>query len=839
MTAFIFLAGAVLLCSAVRLWRGLPLAVLAGYLLLVFAYFAVPLCTSAFQVPTDIAYQWPPWSGEVEGPVSPRNPLLADVPLQMLPFHALARERLLAGRLPLWAGELGTGQPLLGNAQSAPFAPLHVMALPLPPLCALTVAAAWQVLLALLLMHALAAALGAGSPGAAFAAIAYAFSVFAVCWAYHPHGMAMAWIPGVLLGLVLLRRGEAGGLSGVVGCGLGLLLSGHPETAAHGVLAALVAALILGARRAGVPRRVFFGKVALAGVLAGCLAAPALLPVLDAIPESLRQAVVDRRPDLVQPPPFESRTLALAVDPLRFGSPRDGTWNGPFNFNELASGYAGLLALAAACAGALARPRRLLPLLLGGVLALLVALRVEPFFSLMTLVPVLGRTPHARLRLLYVLAVALAGGLGLDLVARRAGRRLAVGCTLTLSAALLALPPPAPRSPWEQAWLVVALAGAGAWAAALLLVRRPGGVRNPGQALDPPPVLDAHRLQWLAVAALLADLVVLTVRYQPVVPHRFDLAPPPAIAFLAAQRDAAPGGPFRVLGELDALKPNLGALYGLADPRGNDPMQPARAAYVVGRSLRARYEVGRQVWFAPSFVRQPVLDFLAVRFLLMRRRDRLPPPWEPVWKGTGSRIWRNPAAASLFFVPAAVEPAADPAAAALAAPDLKTVAFVGFGSPLPSRQEGRVRLLRTDPNGFELEVASPTGALVASSVSWVRGWRARLERIEGGGGGPSGGTAERGQAESGAERGEVAREGPSGGGTRLREIDGGFLGIVVPPGRHRLSVAFEPPHWRLGLALCGLGVALGLALAVRLAARAPAAPAQPSRRTISSVRSSG
>src|SRR5260370_15632423 len=121
MTLLLFLAGAVLLCGLVRLWRRLAFKVLAAYVLLVLGYFAVPLCTSSFQVPTDIAYQWQPWSGELREPVKPRNGLLADVPLQMLPFHTLVRQRLLAGQLPFWSHELATAQPPPPNAQPAPF----------------------------------------------------------------------------------------------------------------------------------------------------------------------------------------------------------------------------------------------------------------------------------------------------------------------------------------------------------------------------------------------------------------------------------------------------------------------------------------------------------------------------------------------------------------------------------------------------------------------------------------------------------------------------------------------------------------------------------------------
>lgn len=144
-----------------RWWRPeLPKLWAAGHAFLVLAFFALPLLTPLAQAPVDIAYGLRPWSAMVDGKETADNPLLTDIPLQMLPFRTLVRERWLALEPPLWSHEMGTGQPLLGNAQSAPFAPLHLMALPVPPLRGLTLAAAWQTFLGLLLMHALVLALG-------------------------------------------------------------------------------------------------------------------------------------------------------------------------------------------------------------------------------------------------------------------------------------------------------------------------------------------------------------------------------------------------------------------------------------------------------------------------------------------------------------------------------------------------------------------------------------------------------------------------------------------------------------------------------------------------------
>jgi len=105
----------------------------------------------------------------VEAPPVPANGLLGDVPLQIIPFRALVRDRLLRGEAPLWAGEMGTGEPLLGNAQSAPFSLLGLLALPLPAVRSLPVMAALKLFLSLLLTDGLLAALGAGRAGACFA----------------------------------------------------------------------------------------------------------------------------------------------------------------------------------------------------------------------------------------------------------------------------------------------------------------------------------------------------------------------------------------------------------------------------------------------------------------------------------------------------------------------------------------------------------------------------------------------------------------------------------------------------------------------------------------------
>jgi hypothetical protein len=805
----VFLAGCVPLVLALRWWRsGFPLAAALGYVALTTAFFAAPLCTGALQVPTDLAYEWLPWS-DLAGDLAtagdaPRNFFQADTLLEQLPFHALVRQRLLAGEAPLWSHELGTGQPLLGNGQSAPFAPLHLLALPLAPLRGLTVAGAWQILLGLLAAHALLLRLGAGPWGAALGAVSSGLSTYAVVWIYDTPGMAAAFVPGLLLGILLVRDGAPRALAGLVACALGLALSGHPETMAHaGLAAAAVVGALLVARRPG--RWRFLGRLAAAAGLSAALAAPALLPLAETIPRSVRGKALERSPENFQPPPFEARFLLPVFAPLAMGSPPDGNYSLKWSFNEICSGYAGLLALALALAGALALRGRPLLLLLGGTAALLIALRLPPLFDLMLRLPVIGPGAHGRLREFWVLAVALAAGLAVERVAGpRVPRAVAAALILAAGVGLALAPPPAggagaggAAAPWPRAWWIVTLAGAALALAALLVPRlRPG-------------------FPALAVAAVTLDLFLLGVRYHPPVPARLDLAPPPTVAWLM-QRQPAVREPYRVSFEDFDLPPNLNALYGLWDPRGYDPMRPEDAARMVGWWLGHRRRFYQNIGDSLPALDQPAHDFLAVRYLETAHERALPAPWRLVFEGQGGRVWENPQALPLFFMPRTIERFADlpgaqraamhnddfqetaqvvaaatpgggagaaPAAASAGAGAVSPAAAAGAvptpraGEPASLSQDGRVRHIRVRSNGFDFAVDSVAGGIVASSVSYAPEWRATI----------------------------AGRAAPA------VEIDGGFLGLRVPPGSHAVRLRYRPRGWTAGLALFAAGLALSLA----------------------------
>jgi len=285
---------------------------------------------------------------------------------------------------------------------------------------------------------------------------------------------------------------------------------------------------------------------------------------------------------------------------------------------------------------------------------------------------------------------------------------------------------------------------------------------------------------WIAVAAVALDLALLGVRYHPVLPAAYDLSPPAALRFLIEEERRTPE-PFRVLAEFGDLLPNLGAYYGLWDVRANDPMQPAAPAFAVGRSFAPDFRVGQLVqiyhWRFPHHLDSRFGE-LGVRYVLTRHGRQLQRPWRLVFNGVGGKVWKNPDPLPLFSIPAAI-----PAAL--------------------HRQEGGVRIARVQPNGFDLDVLTRTGGLVVSSVSYSRGWRVQWDGIE----------------------------------RKVRQVNGGFAGFEVPPGRHQVVLDYRPASWTWGVRLFFLGLAgilysaLSTSIGRRSRARALAASPAPTAST--------
>jgi hypothetical protein len=526
------------------------------------------------------------WLAVLFGRLVPPGRALAnrDILLFHLPLRACFRNLLAGGVLPVWNPWLNGGQPILSNPSYTAFYPPTWLALPLPPAYGLSVLAILHAAIAFAGAWRLARHLGAENGAAALAAVGYTGSgaVLSLLDAYTLF-CSMAWFPWVLaLGDDAMSR-PAGGTwrrpALLAGLALAMqVLNGEPSTVVVSGLGllALAATRFAGAApsRPGAPRLgaaappslPSSGRHLAAGwrVLVPLLAALALaavqwLPTADRLAGTVRsRGLAAEEATLWSSPP--ERLVELAF-PHFFGDPAhqgEGLFFGrglhDLDYPYVVSIYPGLLVtlLGAAALCLWPIPRRaawVLCLLAGSFLALG---RHNPLYDpLRHLLPPLAalRYPE-RFILLAIAPLAFAAALGWQrlLDERRAGREQAADLPLALGLVILATAgvltgllhfAPGAAASWlanhaplpitprglarglaflrREAWAAVATAAAAAALLALCRWRRP----------------PAGLLSVLAVALLAGDLWHYgggLVRTVPVAEYR---EPPPLLRQLA------------------------------------------------------------------------------------------------------------------------------------------------------------------------------------------------------------------------------------------------------------------------------------------------------------------
>jgi hypothetical protein len=193
--------------------------------------------------------------------------LQADGVLQFWPWRDIVFDAWRQGQMPLVNPYQLAGQPLAGNSQSGAFYPLHILFAFLPG------SVPFKMLL-LGVLHGFLSGLGVfvwlrrllvSETGAAVAGVGFAMSQFMIAWApLASVPTTVAWIPWALAGLV-----AASGARRVAEVGLAvgmMLLAGHLQFAAYGLMAVVLAGLI----GAISDRRVLVG---LLGVVVGAVIA--------------------------------------------------------------------------------------------------------------------------------------------------------------------------------------------------------------------------------------------------------------------------------------------------------------------------------------------------------------------------------------------------------------------------------------------------------------------------------------------------------------------------------------------------------------------------------------
>lgn len=372
-----------------------------------------------------------------DGTYEPANRLLMDPVLQFQPWLEFSRGMIREGRLPLWNPYAGCGAPHLANGQSAVFDPFHALAY----FGALPGAYAWiaagRLFTAGIGMFLLARSWGLGVWGRWFAGLVYPFSGFLVAWLLFPVTAVAIWMPWLLLAIdgSFCAPGRRSAALVAIATAL-VLFGGHVQTSAHVLLAGgAYAAWRWTSRRVGAfdRRRAAIAWMLGTGLGIG-MAAVQVVPLAAYLARS--PVWGDRHREN---PPWWSCARPRLLDaactalPYAYGSQRRGHPNlaravGVHNLNESAGGYAGLATLIwLAPAGFLARRRCPRVAFLAGLSAFgaLAAYRLPPVDNLLRACPVLDVTDNRRLTLWLSFGLTMLGGVGLDHLGRT--RRLPRG----------------------------------------------------------------------------------------------------------------------------------------------------------------------------------------------------------------------------------------------------------------------------------------------------------------------------------------------------------------------------------------------------------------------------
>ncbi|MCB1055262.1 MAG: hypothetical protein KDD11_07080 [Acidobacteria bacterium] len=775
----LWLAGlAWLLDRLLRRWFDpVPWRVWGLFSLLLLLHFAPVLVGGRLLLPLDSLRGETPFRGLA--PTDPHGNLIQGDLIQLVaPSRQLVGEALRDGRWPLWNDRAGAGMPLIADPQAQVLQPLAAVALPFEVARGAGVTAAARVLLALVFTFLLLRRQGLAEGPALLGAVAWGSGGFVLLWLGWPLANLGGWLPAVLYGVVRCDGGGRRDRLLLAAALAGLLVAGHPETVLYAL--ALSGLFLLARLRAASEPRRLFAAAGLAGALALALTAPVWLPSAIYLPQTLRYHVIESGA-----PSFETgrvvaaearlaQSLLPVVAPNAFGNSRYGRYWGRDNTNEDASGFPGTLTLLLACLALPGIGDRRRPgegVMLVAAAGTLTWLALPPLVTgLLAAVPVVGGAAReGSHRPLLVLGFALAYLAACSLDRWRSGeiRRSWLFVPLVLLAALVA---------WAY------LGHADPADATALEVLRLGWLRWQGRflALGAVVLFFGFRRRWAPPAIALfvaAELFLAFHDANPPMPPRLDFPTPAPLAELEA-RTGADGGRIVALGS--ALPPNLASLYGLADARVYNPVEPATYSGLLGPLLATPRKNVPELVVADH----PVLDLLGVGWVLTDPGVELGAPLERVVEDPAGWIYRRPRPLPRFFLPVAAQVLDTSGDDPFAAVDFAALAA------LPPGAEG-VPWSATDPGGSSLakiEIA-PAHLSARARLAETRLLVASVYR----------------------QPGDAWRFLLDGAPLPTFEADGPLAAAWLPAGNHRLDLLYRPPGFVLGCFLAALGV-LGVAL---------------------------
>ncbi len=651
---------AALLGLSHRLLARLTWRAALGLALLPLCFTGRALLTGQVYAPVDLAYSaapLAPYAGRY-GVEDSRRGVFTDVYSAIYPWRKAVAYAVGQGEWPLWNPFILCGDPLAGAAQPAPYYPINALSLLLPLALAFTFGASAQLLAAALAAFLYLRDLGCREVAALLGAVGWAFCAFNAFWLEWPLGAAVSLAPLVLLGArrVVTRPGWPSAL--LLAAALALtLVAGHPESAVHVVALGAVFGIVEAA--ALPPRRwpAVAGWTLAAGALALAVAAVYLLPLVEALRQTLQWLLRQdaTRFTAAEPAAAALRRLVASVVPSTLDLPRADP--APPLVLPLVSAYAGSALWGPALYGLVRAPwRGRFAVAAVGLVGVCAGAKMPGLYPLLGRIPLFAAAINERLVFAGALALALLAAWGVEAWLRAGERGEGGRASLELAAAgaaaaVVFLAAAAFLVPLARAdgFPAAGLERWALWALSPLAVAALAVALGGSLAADPRhPRRSRRALAWTA-AALVAVLAVQRTgemgSFYPTVPARgFYPRVAPLDTLDALTRGSAE--PWRAVGLDFHLVPNQGAFYEMEDLRGYQAIFHLRFA-----ELLPLWADPIPSWFlAVRNLGKPFLSLANVRYALADARRQVP-GWRLLARGAGSSLWENPRALPRAFVP--------------------------------------------------------------------------------------------------------------------------------------------------------------------------------------------
>jgi len=609
---------ALALALALRRWFGpLPWWVVLTSLALTVAFLHGAVWTSELPVPVGEVVRGDPYRG-VFGAVESRNPLTNDTVKQILPWMQVVREELRAGRAPLWNRYQFSGYPLLGNGQSAPFAPIFLATLFVPLPQQIVAMAGLKIVLALLFGWLFLRDEGVSPLAALFGSAIFAFSVFQTVYLYYPMTAVTSLLPAAAFALRgCARNGSRRWIALLAITTAAVASGGHPESALHVAIGCAILLAMDQFRGRRQPSDERSPMRALGAAFLGiAIAAPAWVPVVEQALRSVRAALLAGAPHTA----LDRNAAWLFLNPDGFGNPSRGNWQWIYNYSIVAPTYLGLLPLALLAA---ARRGRELALVLTSAILFLIAMNWTILGHAIDAMPPMSLVAMDRLRFVIVFFVAIVAARVVHRSREAIAPRAVAASAILLAAAIWLL-----HAKWNVTLGWTSVAGV----AALVLFWIVVAIRR---ELAPAA----------ALAAIVLELFLFNAGFNVLTSRAYYR---PSLPILTKLQELTRGEPSRMVGYDWTLLPNAAAQYGLEDVRGSDPM--ALASYVRFLKRFAADDPSSDVLRVQN-AGAPELELLGVRFLLTGSGFTPSATWRLRYEGPDGTLYESARWKRRFFSP--------------------------------------------------------------------------------------------------------------------------------------------------------------------------------------------